>query len=398
MTISDKIGNSHVEAMNKILSFITSFDVHRLLYAISAKRLDEDDIKSLTLDICYQNLKLERQREYLFKFGKTFNQEYTTDDNKCFDTSARLLFKMRSGVKGIKKQVKSFCQRSRQRLRPGQEAPQAIDRSLISTDAFMKDLFGIESFPDCVKELFDVMIRFHQNMMDCLEESLRVLSEEKETKQDFRRCVELLMKACEKCRKDQIVFVNAMNNNPALRAAFLKADDFKPNDKNPVLKEWRNSQSDKGTFASSRFHNCTLEDVSKISFYQTMTEADGDPDLVTCMTLFNCSREKAEAIDLAISRFDILLPDKCKRNKIPSIYLHVFMRWCSEGVGYETFLNYFNKRYKEAGGTLDVIKKSALSGPSAMCARASKKYETVKKEMLSKLDKIYPQKPSGRNV
>lgn len=394
MTISDKIGNTHVEAMNKILSFITSFDVHRLLYAISAKRLDEDDIKSLTLDICDQNLKLERQREYLFKFGKTFNQEYTTDDNKCFDTSARLFFKMRSGVKGIKKQVKSFCLRSRQKLRPDQEAPQAIDRSLISVDAlYMKDLFGIESYPDCVRELFDVMIRFHQNMMDCLDESIRVLSEEKETKQDFRRCIELLKQACEKSRKDQIVFVDAMNNSPALRAAFLMADEFKPNDKNPVLKEWRNSQNNKGLFASSRFHNCTHEDISKISFYQTMTEADGDPDLVTCMTIFNCTREKAEAINVAISRFDNMLPPICKRNKIPSIYLHVFMRWCSEGVGYETFLNYFNKRYKEAGGGNNVIGKSALSAASRECAKSSKKYETIKKDLLSELDKIYPQKP-----
>lgn len=389
MITSDKIGNSHVEAMNKILSFITSFDVHRLLYAISMKRLDEDAIRSITLDINEQNVRLERQKEYLFKFGRTFNQEFTTDDNKCFDTSARFAFRMRSGIKGIKNQLRSFSRRSRQKLRPGQEPPQAIDRSLISGEAYMQDLFGLESYPDCVKELFDVMIRFHENMMDCLDESLRRLSEEKATRQDNHRCLELLKQACEKCRKNQTIFVNALNSDPAIKAAFLNSDEFKPNDKNPVLKEWCKNRGNKGKFASVFFHNCTTGDVNKIKFYETMTEAEGDTDLIECMTIFSCDIEKAKHINLAIRRFDNLLPKKCKRNQIPSIHLHVFMRWCSEGVGYESFLNYFTKHYEEAGGKKEAIGKSALSGASRECAKSAKKYETVKKEMVDKLDKLY---------
>ena len=70
MRISRQIGNSHIEQMNLILEFILTFDVNKLLYAINGKQLNEDEIRSLTLDISEQNLKLEQQKNYLFNFGK----------------------------------------------------------------------------------------------------------------------------------------------------------------------------------------------------------------------------------------------------------------------------------------------------------------------------------------
>ena len=311
MNISDQIGSSHVEAMKKILAFITSFNVHKLLYAITAKRLDEEAIRSITLDIREQNIRLDRQKEYLFSFGRTFNQEWATDDNKCFDTSARLTFKMRSGIKGIKNTVKAFCRKSRRKLPPGQDSPQAIDRSLIAAgEAYMKDLFGLDSYPECVKELFGEMIRFHENMHNCLNESLRVLSEEKDIKADKRQCLELLKQALEKSRKNLLVIVKDMENNPDLKKALMNSETFKPNDSNPVLKAWANSSSSeekKGAFASAFFHNCSPEDVSKITINKTITEADGDADLMECMAIFGCDREKAQTINQAISRFDSLL-------------------------------------------------------------------------------------------
>ena len=388
MKITDQIGSSHVEMMNKILDFIISFDVYKLLYAIYMKKIDTDTIESYTLDIREQNVKLLRQKKYLLKFAETFNKEYTTEDNKCFDTSARLSFKMRSGIKGIKKSVRKFCKRSHRKLKPGEAAPQAIDKSLLSAEEYMKDLFGLETYPECVKELFQEMITLHGNMMECLKESLRVLSEEKETREDYKQCLELLKHACEKCQKNQIIFVEAMRDEPAVKAALLNSISLMPNAGNPVLEAYKNSGGDKGYFAATYFHNCTLEDVSKISFYKTVKEADGDPMLISCMTIFSCEKEKALQINYAIENFDLLLPIKCKGKKIPAINLHVFMKWCSTQVGYEAFLNYFNKLYKEAGGKWNTIEKSALSGAAAKCAKNHPKYLSVKKTMEKQLDKM----------
>ena len=74
------------------------------------------------------------------------------------------------------------------------------------------------------------------------------------------------------------------------------------------------------------------------------------------------------------------------------------MKWCSDGIGYETFLNYFTKHYKASGGRWGVIGKSALSGASQECAKSSKKYENVKKEMLAELNKLLSQEPSKQTA
>lgn len=389
MLISNQIGSSHVEAMEMILGFIESFDVHKLLYAITEKRFDEDDIISLTFDIRDYNLKLERQKKYLFDYTGTCNKEYALEDNNLVDLSARLSHRMRSGISGIKKVVKSFCKRSYQKLRPGQKEPQAIERSLVATEAYMRDLFGLESYPNCVKELFTEMIMFFTNVNKCLEEARRSLAEEKQIRGDKRRTLELLQQACEKCRQQQEFLYDAIKNDPAVKAALLKTNDLQPNSDNPVLNAWVHSADDEGTFASNYYHKCSPKDISKITFYKTFSEAEGDSDLIACMTLFNCNAEKAKCINYAISHFDSLLPDKCKRNKIPAVSLYLFMRWCSSGIGYESFLNYFNKCYIESGGQLETIGKSALSGASREEKTFSNKFQKNKRLMQIKLDSMF---------
>lgn len=394
MRISNHIGSSHVEAMEKILAFIEAFDVHKLLYAISEKSLDEDEIAGLTLDIREQNLKLERQKKHLFNYTETCNREYALEDNRLVDSSARLSHKMRSGISGIKKMVKAFCRKSRRKLLPDQKEPQAIDKSLLASEEYMRDLFGLESYPDCVRELFVAMATFFNNMNECLVEARRSLSEEKEIRGDQRRCLDLLERACEKSKRQQEFLFEAMKNDPTAQAALLNSRQLQPGDENPVLKAWVNSVNDKGAFASFYYHNCSPKDVSKITFYKTVTEAEGDPNLLACMTFFDCDKEKARRINLAIKRFDSLLPETCKRNKIPAIHLFIFMKWCSESIGYESFLKYFNKRYKEAGGCWETIGKQALSGASSKSATSDRNFEAAKRTMLIKLGKISPQNAS----
>ena len=113
MRTSPHIGNSHLEQMNLIYEFICHFDVPNLLYAINGKRLDEEQIISLTDDIKEYNVKLSRQKEYLFKFCKKFPDEFAHEDNNLVDNSVKVSWRMRSGSAGVKKVFKRFCKVSR---------------------------------------------------------------------------------------------------------------------------------------------------------------------------------------------------------------------------------------------------------------------------------------------
>lgn len=383
--------------MNLILEFILTFDVNKLLYAINGKQLNEDEIRSLTLDISEQNLKLEQQKNYLFNFGKTFNKEFATDDNKCFDSSIKLSRRIRSGTKGVKRVISMFCKISRKTLKPGQEEPQAIRLSMISSKYYIADLFGLATYPDSVKELFSVMLKFYDNLDECIHEAMRVLAEEKSIKQDKRKCLELLLQACEKSRKNQIHIIEAMEDDPEFKAAVMKTAMLTSDNVNPVLKEWKNSKKEE-LFAVAFFHNCSPKDISKITLHKTWMQADENPELMKCMTIFNCTKEKATNINMAISSFDTLLPEKCKKSQIPAMNLFVFMKWCSEGVGYETFLTYFNKMYRGSGGRWNPIGKSALSGVSTKRITKAEKFNKIEADMLEKLTQMFPEKEEKKSA
>ena len=393
MRTSPHIGNSHLEQMNLIYEFICRFDVDNLLYAINGKQLDEEEIVSLTNDIREYNVKLGRQKQYLFKYCKTFPKEFAHEDNNLVDSSVKVSWRMRSGSAGIKKIFKKFCKVSYKQPPKGLTEQQAIDRSLISSKNYMLELFGLSSYPQCVKELFVAMFDFYTNMSECLEEGMRALKEEKVTKGDSRKCLEILIKSCEKSREAQAHFIEAMMADPELKKSVMENKTLSGDDENPVLKAYKNSASSKEQFAQHYYHNCSPKDVGKITIYEAYSEADEDPALNFAKVVFGNDVEKIRRINYVIENFDDLLPEKCKRDQIPALNLFFFYEWCQPIVGVESFLKYFNKYYKEHDGKWETIGKSAITG--ARTKDTTCKDDSLKKmrnKMLSQIESMLGEK------
>ena len=391
MRPTNKIANTHEEEMNLILEFILSFDVNKLLYAINGKRLREEDIISLTIDIRENLGKLERQKDYLFRFGMTFNKEYATDNNKCFDTSMKLSRRMSSGISGIKNRIfKPFVKISRKRLPNGMPNPSIMDRSMISTKNYCADLYGLSSYPDCVKDIFSTMLQFYEVLDECIEESKRVLKEEKEIKADERLCLERLINACEKSKKNQLHIIEAIENDPAFKDSLKNSPYLSGDDKNPVLKSFKkNSMS--GTFAQTYFHNCSPLDIGKITLYKAWNESNEDPMQMLAHTVFvKKDDEEIERINHVIAHFDELLPVACKRKTIPAYHLYVFMEWCGSVIGTDSFLNYFKKYYQSHGGKWKIVGKTAINGAKnrPYDSKYRESCDQIKKNMLKGINNL----------
>lgn len=359
MRTSPHIGHSHLEQMNLIYEFICNFDIYSLLYAINGKHLDEDQIISLTNDISEYHAKLKRQKQYLFKFCKTFPKEFASEDNKIVDSSVKVSQRMRSGSAGIKKVFMRFCKISRKNQPAGVPDRQAHEVSLISTENYILDLFGLSSYPQCVKELFRVMFEFYMDLNECLEEGLRTVREVETIKGDARKCLEILFQACEKSKKHQQVLIEAIMTDPDMKDAIMKNNTFS-GDGNLVLKEFQKNTSGKEDFAQKYYKNCSPNDVDKITIYQ-VTSSEEDPNLSFAKVVFGNDIEKIRRINYLIEHFDELLPEKCKRDKIPAMSLYFFYKWCKPIVGTDSFLKYFNKYYTEHRGKWLVIGKSSIS-------------------------------------
>ena len=362
MRPTNRIGSTHEDEMNLILEFILTFDVNRLLYAINGKQLREEDIISLKTDIQEYYIKLSRQKTYLFRFGMTFNKIFAHEDNKCFDTSIKLARRMRSGLSGVKKAViRPFVKISRKRLPNGMPPPSILDRSLISSENYSVDLYGLSSYPDSVKDLFSVMIQFYEVLNDCIKECKRVLEEEKVIKSDDRLSLERLNAALENSTKNQLHIIEAIERDPAFKDSIKKSPYLLSDDQNPVLKAFKKN-STSGKFARVYFHNCSPSDIGKITLYKAWNESKEDPMLMLAHSLFNDDDEKIKRINYVIRHFDKLLPPVCKRKVIPAYHLYVFMEWCEITTGTDHFLNYFEKYYHSAGGKWKVVGKTAING------------------------------------
>lgn len=393
MHISRQIGNSHVEQMELIADFIDNFDVYRLLYAINGKQLDEDQIISLTNDINEYNAKLSRQKQYLFKYCKTFPKEFAHEDNSLVDSSVKVSWRMRSGSAGIKKVFKRFCKVSRKQLPTGVPDYQAHERSLINTDNYILDLYGLSSYPSCVKDLFKSMYEFYTNMNECIEEGMRALKEEKITRGDAKKCLEILVDSCEKSKKNQRLLIEAIMSDPEMKKAVMSNKKISGDDENPVLKAYKKDTSSKEQFAQKYYHNCSPKDVDRITIYEVNSAADDNPNMSFAKMVFGDDAERILKINYVIEHFDDLLPEKCKRDKVPALELFFFYEWCKPIVGYESFLRYFDKYYKEHGGRWGTIGKSALGGACTKHTQCNdSSTDTIKQNMLSKINSMLKKK------
>ena len=397
MRTSNHIGNSHLEQMNLIYEFICRFDVQNLLYAINGKHLDEDEIVSLTNDISEYHVKLKRQKQYLFKFCMSFPKEFASEDNHMVDSSVKVSRRMRSGAACVKKVFMKFCKVSRKHLPAGVQERQAHEVSLISTEHYNLDLFGLSSYPECVKELFRVMFEFYVDLNECLEEGLRTVKEVETTKSDAPKCLDILIKSCEKSKKNQRVLIEAIMTDPVMKDAVMKNKTFS-DEANPVLKEFKKTTSNKEQFAQKYYKNCSPKDVDKITIYE-VTTVEEDPNLSFAKLIFGNVGERIGKINYIIEHFDDLLPEKCKRGKIPAMNLFFFYQWSNPIVGIDSFLSYFNKYYKEHGGKWEPIGKSALTGACtkhSQCKDGST--QELKDKLLSQIDLMLQEKYPSMDI
>ena len=187
-----------------------------------------------------------------------------------------------------------------------------------------------------------------------------------------------------------------VNHNTDMKKAVMNNKKFSGDDENPVLKEFKNTTDNKSHFAQKYYKNCSPKDVDKISIYE-VTSIDEDPYLSFAKIIFGNDEVKIRRINFVIEHFDELLPEMCKRKKIPAMNLFFFYEWSKPIVGVDSFLKYFNKYYKEHNGKWETIGKSAITGACTkhtICNDGStqKLKDKMLEQIESMLSKIMPQK------
>ncbi|MBQ9176460.1 MAG: hypothetical protein IJ139_06295 [Bacteroidaceae bacterium] len=378
---------SLIEEMEQTCKYVMEFNVNRLLYAINSRKMDSNAVELIDRMIGEQVAKLNKNKTRLLAITSNFNTTYPRNDgSEAIDTTQRITRRIKGGLIAHRRTIKTFTKKSRRRPPHGKTSVPAIHNSALTTE-HMEDLFGLDSYPPCVANLFATMIEFCTLLGDCIQETLNTLSDEQMAREDKERMRSLLDECLRQSIANQRLIIGYMRHAGDDRYGILS-------ESNTMLEEYKRARTDEAkmdVFAPKYFHNCTRYDTDRIAIYEAIEQAGGNTELMQCAKLCNCDNTKAGQIITCIKHFDTLLPNPCPRGVIPGMHLHVFMKWCSDDVKQGHFLPFFERLYTKWGGTLSVPGPSSLSNISQQYARGTQKYRETESKMHERIANLLQQ-------
>lgn len=137
-----------------IIQNAATFEDSKILAAIQSREYDENDVNLICADIKISIIRLDKEYIALQEFAKFFNKLYATNYNQCYNTALTLSRKLKSTVSGTKKIFRKMCPIVRKVNTYSQNKKLSIfDHSFLTGLPYSEDMFGLENYPECVKEL-----------------------------------------------------------------------------------------------------------------------------------------------------------------------------------------------------------------------------------------------------
>lgn len=336
-TIVDK----NEEGLLTILEAAEKFEQGSYLHAIYSCHLKKEEILGITEYVKENRAKLSREHYALSVFSLTFNREYATNNNNCFEIAEKLFYKIRSTVSASKKIYKKFCRTVRTPIPyVNPQSPSVFKRSELVNSHRAGQLFGLESYDQCVSILYQELEGFFMELVKCLALCRMIINDENNIRNTPERCMNIY-RDC----------YNQMLNNSKMVIRTFRDKRISPDDSMDMIKNKGQSFQD---YICSGFHRL---DYSQFQAHVVASELKkGEKEGMTDIEvkLFGAgNRELVMNARLVVKHFDELEKDAHKgkhKDKHSAYCVASFMQWC--GIGNEDqkvkmFVEeYFNVTYK----------------------------------------------------
>lgn len=342
------------EGLQMIFEAASNFERESILDGILLRKYTAFDIEQMIATVTEAHSRLMREANALAHFAMSFNRQFATDNNKCFDVAEKMFRKIRSSVSGSKKIYKSFCKTMRQRF-PGvlqNKKASVFTHSILATGVFTRDLFGEESFPKVVKELCDSIESFFADLIQIIRVCMQVSEEEKKIKDDPKMLEMIYNSDCAVLREQQRGIVSSMLAN---RMQF-------PIDPMTKQKKTHSLQA----FLRESYHKFSRSELIMHTTNEAIEKGHNDGLDATESTLWPDRHDLVPQIRIIINHFDELNPkgqfDKQSgKYKINGEIMARLVKWCYlEGTHKEKLFveSYFPTHYN---GIYQAIKANTVN-------------------------------------
>lgn len=331
-----------------IIEAAEKFEQGRFLEAVHNCDLKKVEILEITELVKEFKSKLSREHLALARFAATFNKMYATDNNKCFASAEKLFNKIRSTISGSKRLYKKFCRTVRKRVPINSPVQNSVfKRSELVRDCYTGQIFGIDTYDDCVDKLYMALEEFFHELIKCLALCHMVLLEEADIENNPDRKMAIYWNSYKE-----------MLNNSRLMVRALKESRNLPD---VYMLEKNNSRNE---FINSNFHKI---DTMQFQNHVVSSELEKDDDMANEeKILFGAgNREFAYKVRFVIQHFDEIECNAHKgkhHDKHSAACVASLMLWCNIGYGGDDketlFVEYFNETYN---GSYPPVKANAVN-------------------------------------
>lgn len=364
---------SQIETLDNlqyVAGLVDGFNQDRFLAALTGKRnISTDKVVRMKNELVEITNRLEEEYIALEEFGKVFNDQFATRNNKCFSSAMMLLKKVRSGMSLMIKTYRQFAEKNEAARRAAHAQGQPLDlysHSQLGGQEYTLSLFGLEDCTPEVGELYVAMKRFMEYMGKSFKLCEDILEEEKQIRQDPDACLERYHIFKEEHRAK----IKDMLDGIRLDSHVFMAEN------NPAIK-MRSESSSERQFAERGFHNLTESATTALASKEIVEEARlGEFSREELWLFDGYERDHIRRVRYIIQHFDDYLPEGYKRQAIPSKYIACLMWWCKPHED-KAFVVYFTKTYKEAGGQLKVPNNSAVNQRKNELKNTDSEYQSL---------------------
>ena len=355
--------------LNQINEAVNKFEDEGLLYAISQNNLDEFTIMQNKLMVESYNKKLDMEIASLWRFANTFNTDYATTNNKCFECAHLLFNRIRQSVSCLKKVYKTLSPRiNKKHPDPEKNKTSAFLKAYCLHGNYTGDLFGIDSFPQYVVDFLKTLEEFFGKIIFAIKICRQVITKEAEIRKDPNQLLIIYNKTKEKANNTTVKQMLTIINMQGFDSS--KAIPVYPKITNELAK-W--------------FHNLEWEEFCSILISEIRTSAlkNGLTDVE--QILFGDNRELALDTRYVVQHFDELSFAKGRKdnshggNKINAKAIAMLQKWCMVvGKGNEVSFveKFFHDTYQ---GKYSLVRNSAVQGQKSNYD--SEEYEKFKQEV-----------------
>lgn len=337
--------------LQEVVDFLNQLDEGRFISGIRC-RLNEPQMIDRMLGFVrlYQE-RINIESKSLTEFSESFLRQFATDNNKCFETAEVLFSKIQKTLNSISDVFKRMVDQDRRKMPEGRDVPSVYERSPLGGGPYSDDLYGLESYPQAVRDLYKGIETMFTSAASVLALCHRMIEDEAALREDVDALREIYKRSCAALLTtiDLALFLN----NPAI-------DTFE----NPLENLRKETGSDESPrFLQKGYHRVDRRQLSTFSIMCAKRKASSRGLTDTEQYYWPDDVDMALRARYIIQNFDKLSEAEGLKGKMSSMTLVKFLYWC--GINQEKqrqfYLKHFVPTYTGAGGRLKPLAWSAVS-------------------------------------